>query len=228
MAQIFNLIRVATATTGTGTISLGAPVSGFKNFNGVLSGSRVSYGIRDGANSEYGIGTYAAAGPTLNRGPLVSTNGDAAINLSGDAEVFVTAGAEQFYTGSTRASAVQNFTNPVTGNVSALASNGYEHVFLMQANATIFFEANVNSFVPTTNEYLAVIIQDGTGGRVPTFQDAFGNPLTELNTFPTWASRPANGIDFVSIVQSTYGQSGPMTDRYIMGTHLFSGTAPNS
>lgn len=96
MAKLYSLARVATATTGTGTITLGAAVSGFLSFSGagVSDGDVVSYGIADGANSEVGTGTYTASGTTLTRTVTKSTNSNAAISLSGSAQVFVTARAE--------------------------------------------------------------------------------------------------------------------------------------
>ena len=96
MAKLYNLARVETATSGTGTITLGSAVSGFLTFAGagVSDGETVSYGIRDGAASEAGRGVYTAAGTTLTRVVSKSTNADAAIDLSGSAEVFITALAE--------------------------------------------------------------------------------------------------------------------------------------
>jgi len=98
MAKLVNLARVSTATTGTGTITLGSAVSGYLSFSGagVSDGDAVAYGIKDGANSEVGYGTYTATGTTLSRNVTKSTNSDAAISLSGSAEVFVTARAEDF------------------------------------------------------------------------------------------------------------------------------------
>lgn len=102
MAQgkLFNLAGMSTATTGTGTITLGAAVSGFKTFAaaGVADGDTVSYGIVDGGNSETGTGVYTAAGTTLTRSVTSSTNSDAAIVLSGSAQVFVTPRAEDLVT----------------------------------------------------------------------------------------------------------------------------------
>lgn len=98
MAKLFNLARMSTATTGTGTITLGSAVSGFLSFAGagVADGDTITYGIRDGSNSEIGRGVYTASGTTLTRTVLKSTNSDAAISLSGTAEVFVTPAAEDF------------------------------------------------------------------------------------------------------------------------------------
>lgn len=87
---------MTTATTGTGTITLGSAVSGYLSFAtaGVANGEVVSYGIKDGANSEVGTGTYTSAGTTLTRTVTKSTNSDAAISLSGSAEVYITARAQ--------------------------------------------------------------------------------------------------------------------------------------
>lgn len=89
---VYNLGRMTTTTTGTGTITLGAAVSGYLSFAGagVSDGDTVHYGISDGANSEMGTGTYTASGTTLTRTVEDSTNAGAAISLSGSAEVFIT------------------------------------------------------------------------------------------------------------------------------------------
>lgn len=96
MASLYNLARMTTATTGTGTITLGSAVGGFRTFAeaGATDGQTVSYGIRDGANSEVGRGVYTSSGTTLTRSVLISTNANSAINLSGAAEVFISALAE--------------------------------------------------------------------------------------------------------------------------------------
>lgn len=97
--KLYNLARMTTATAGTGTISLGAAVAGHLTFaqSGVSNGETVSYGIRDGSNSEVGTGVYTTAGLTLTRSVLKSTNGNALISLSGGAaEVFIDALATNF------------------------------------------------------------------------------------------------------------------------------------
>src|SRR5258708_475175 len=100
MAKLYNLARMTTATTGTGTITLGAAVSGYSTFaqSGANDGDVISYGIKDGTNSEVGTGTYTASGTTLTRTVTKSTNGNAAISLSGAAEVFITPRAEDLVT----------------------------------------------------------------------------------------------------------------------------------
>lgn len=96
-----NLVRVTTATTGPGTITLGAAVAGFLDFadGDVPDGATVRYAIEDGSQREIGYGVYTAAGPTLTRNVLKSTNPDypdEPIELSGSAVVIITAAAEDF------------------------------------------------------------------------------------------------------------------------------------
>jgi hypothetical protein len=100
MAKLYNLARMSTATTGTGTITLGSAISGYLTFAlaGVANGETVSYGIKDGSNSEVGTGVYTSSGTTLTRSVTKSTNSDTAISLSGSAEVFITARAEDIVT----------------------------------------------------------------------------------------------------------------------------------
>jgi hypothetical protein len=101
---LHNLARVTSATTGTGTLTLGSAVSGFLSFAdaGVANGETVTYAIRDGADSEIGRGVYTTAGTTLTRATIYeSTNGGAAINCTGSQEVFVTAAAENVWTAPT-------------------------------------------------------------------------------------------------------------------------------
>ena len=96
MAKLYNLAGMSTATTGTGTITLGSAMSGHLTFAqaGVSDGDTVTYAIKDGAASEIGRGVYTSTGTTLTRTVLKSTNSDSAINLSGSAEVFVTPAAD--------------------------------------------------------------------------------------------------------------------------------------
>lgn len=93
MATLADLARMATATAGTGTITLGSAASGYLTFAqaGITDGQTVSYAIADGSSREVGRGVYTSAGTTLTRNVLKSTNSNAAINLSGTAEVFITA-----------------------------------------------------------------------------------------------------------------------------------------
>lgn len=101
MAKLYNLARMTTATTGTGTATLGSAATSYLSFSsaGVQDGDVVTYAIVDGNNREIGRGTYTATGTTLSRDTILdSTNAGSAISLSGSAEVFITAAAEDVTT----------------------------------------------------------------------------------------------------------------------------------
>lgn len=94
---LYDLVAVSTATTGTGTITLGGALPGFRSFThaGVPDGATVSYAIENGSSRETGRGVYDATAGTLTRVLEASSTG-ALLNLSGTSTVFITAIAKDF------------------------------------------------------------------------------------------------------------------------------------
>lgn len=119
MANYYDRVKVQTATTGTGTITLGSAATGFRTFAtaGVPDGATVSYVIEEGAAWETGTGTYTASGTTLSRTVQYSSNSNNAINLAGSATVSITARASDIAN-----VAGQTFTGKVTGVASTTSA----------------------------------------------------------------------------------------------------------
>lgn len=123
MAKLFNRAKMTTATTGTGTITLGSAASGFQTFAaaGVSDGDVVQYVIEEGANFEIGTGTYSSTGTSLTRSVSESSNSDNAITLAGGAMVSITAVADDYNRlqngGSTKVEATSAGAS-ITGNLA--------------------------------------------------------------------------------------------------------------
>jgi hypothetical protein len=133
----YELARVYTSSIGTGSpLSLGAAVPGYLTFAqaGAQNDDLVPYSIRDGVDSEVGIGVYNSTGPMLTRNVSKSTNADAPINLSGSAEIFSGPRAADFGVGPNQAltlddnGRIPSIVRPVRGVTGAgnitLADNG--------------------------------------------------------------------------------------------------------
>lgn len=98
MALVFpNRVWMTTATTGTGTITLGAAQAGYLTFAeaGVADADTANYTIIDGNDFECGVGTYTSSGTTFSRDTVTvskisGTPGTSKLNLSGAATIFLT------------------------------------------------------------------------------------------------------------------------------------------
>jgi microcystin-dependent protein len=212
MSKLYNLARVNTTTTGTGTITLGTPVVGFLAFSsaGVVDGDTVSYGIFDGANSETGTGVYTSSGTTLTRSVTVSTNSNNPISLTGQAQVYITPRAEDF------ASLVN------IGEIKFIAYNRVPAFFLScdgsqvsrTTYAALYAVLVVSSAVTITNASPAVVTWTGNQLR-----DSDPILLTTTGTLPTGLS---TGTKYYVVSNAVDG-----TDKFRLATSP-GGTAINT
>jgi hypothetical protein len=107
LAKLFDRVGFTTATTGTGTITVGAAITDAVNGDfltpadaGVANGDVVSFVIVDGNNFEINSGTYTVSGTTLSRGTpstskIAGTTGTTLLTLSGSAKVFFVPSTKQ-------------------------------------------------------------------------------------------------------------------------------------
>ena len=150
MVKLVNRAKMTTATTGTGTITLGSAVDGFQTFTaaGVANGDTVRYCIEDGTSSfELGSGVFTASGTTLTRVVSESSNSNNAINLSGDAIVFITAIAADIQPTTFTTTVFTATANQTTFSVSYTV--GFVEVFLngSKLSAADFTATNGTSIV---------------------------------------------------------------------------------
>ena len=87
-------VKESSATTGTGTFTLGGAVSGFETFSAGIGGNNTTYYciFETGTNNfEVGFGTLNAGASTLARTNVISSsNSDGLVNFAGNTEVFCT------------------------------------------------------------------------------------------------------------------------------------------
>lgn len=139
MAKFFNRAKVNSATTGTGTLTLGAAVSSaFCTFAeaGAADGDAVAYVIEDGNDFEIGVGTYTASGTTLSRttvrlSKISGTSGTTKINCSGAQVVYLSPAKEDLISVSadnsfTATEQAQARKNVYAAPFDALAYNGMQ------------------------------------------------------------------------------------------------------
>lgn len=139
MAKLVNRARMSTATTGTGTVTLGSAISGYQTFaaSGVANGDIVSYCIEDGTAWEVGTGTYTSVGTTLSRTLIQSSTGSL-LTLTGSAQIFVTALASDIFANSGLTNLTGFTTTATAGGTTALTNtSSYYQVFTGTTTQTI-------------------------------------------------------------------------------------------
>jgi hypothetical protein len=212
-------VRETTTTTGTGTISLAGPVSGFQGFSTAIGNANTTYyTIVDAATGawEVGLGTYTASGSTLARTTVFSSsNSDALVPFgAGTKDVFVTQPAE-------RAVYVLGAGAGLAAGAAAFTANGVPYA---DSTSTLATSSNLtfNGTTLTANALTTtstVTINGGTangvaylnGSKVLTTGSAltfdgtnlgFGGNLNSTLTSEFYLQSPA-GSNFIGINQAS-------------------------
>lgn len=182
-------VKVLATTTGTGTFTLGAAVTGYQSFSVIGDGNSTYYTIaaQSTPDWEVGIGTYTASGTLLSRDTILeSSNGGAAVDFpAGIKDVFVTYPAERsVYLDSAGAYPVQNTFDTLNaanavltaGTISTTPVSGTDIVNKTYvdtiASSGVHFHTPVRVETPSSEGSLNATYNNGTSGVGATLTNA--------------------------------------------------------
>jgi hypothetical protein len=197
--KLVNRAKMATATTGSGTVTLGSASTGFQTFTsaGVDNLDIVRYVIEDGDAWEIGSGTYTTSGTTLSRTLLESSTGSL-LTLTGSALVFVSAVSEDV------GGLVLISKDVISTAVSAVD-------IVLPANYSRLFLSIENLKASSSGTYVFVQISDDDGS---TFLDTnYFYRVVQFNSNGTTgnvAGFPSNGIQIKSNTLETLPMSASL------------------
>lgn len=204
MAKLANIARMTTATSGTGTVTLGSAVSGYITFAnaGIANGDVVTYVIEEGANREIGRGTYTSSGTTLSRDTVLNSTagGTTKITLAGAASVFIDAAAQDIQSDVA-------ITGGTVNDITAL------RVTSTDAGASVGPTAYLyrNSASPAAADSLGELAFRG--------KDSAAND-TDYASIYAWISSPTNGAEDGVLALKTM-ISGTFADRWYVGRGIY-------
>jgi hypothetical protein len=93
-ATLVDLVKITALTTGTGAVTLGDAVPGYRGVEALLDGAVYGYSIQQEAEYEIGRCTYLQTSNQIVRTPEFTSNGGTPINLQANASIAFVATAE--------------------------------------------------------------------------------------------------------------------------------------
>ena len=218
MSILADLVQQSTSTTGTGTVTLGSAVTGFRTVaaSGIPDGSVVSYAILDGTNRETGTGVIGSSGTTLTRVLRASTTGSL-LNLTGSATVGIAANAGDLFSGENRTlTASYPYRLNQTWNNSGVTFEGFvvniTDTASNVASTLVDFKLGSTSVLALTRGAVALRAPSGTATQLAIYSTASNavngtagpNPIDVFNSSGSRvASIRADGLIASTNVGST-------------------------
>ena len=209
---VYDRVQETTATTGTGSITLGGAVSGYQTFAVVGNGNTTYYTILNGSAWEVGIGTYSTSGPTLARTTvLANSNGNTSpITLSGSSSVWVDypAGKAIYYDASGVATIGSTLGYADTGIIGSFASTvaGYNQVIVQNKSSASNASTNLNVSNDTATSsagYAELGINSSGFTGTGSFNIAGASYLASASTDLTIGTYGAYSVHFVTNSSTT-------------------------
>lgn len=192
---IADRVRETTASTGTGTLTLGGPYSGFQAFSVLGNGNTTYYAVVDPTtgNWEVGIGTYTLVGNTLSRDTVLdSSNSGLLVPFSaGIKDVICTQPAERaVYLDTATNASIPNIT---TGVLTATANSVFTSTGALTISKGTTGQQPASPvtgmlrYNTTTGEF------EGYSGATPSWKSVGGSAIsndtsTTSNLFPLFAA----------------------------------------
>jgi hypothetical protein len=227
---LYDRVQETTATTGTGTITLGGAVAGYQSFAVVGNGNTTFYCIVNGSAWEVGIGTYSTSGPTLARTTVLSnSNGNTSpITLVGASNVFVTypAGKSVNLDASGNVTALGTISSGTwQGSTVGVAYGGTGVTSSSGANSVMLRDANQNVAINRLNQGTTTVtaaggtttltvastfswVLNGTGGQTFRLPDATTLTATTAFEFNNNATGTLTIVDNASGAVGTVAPGG--------------------
>ena len=171
-STLVDLVKITSASTGTGAISLGPAVQGYRGVEALTNGEVYSYSIQDGSAWEFGRGTFLSDSSQFIRTPIDSSDGGAAINIKANSQISFVALSEDL-------DAVQLSNNALAAAVQTQldAQQVSEDRAIVEANAELIVSGEPAYTHPyTTTLPLGVTelgnegVGTGSGGTPGTYQ----------------------------------------------------------
>src|SRR6056300_1072556 len=164
---ISDRVKETTATSGTGTYTLGGAVTGFETFTANLSdGDTTYYACTDNTDFEVGLGTFTTSGTTLARTTiLASSNSGSAVNwAAGTRTIFCTLPAAKAVF--LDASNVTNISNLKLASGTTVTAILDEDGLSSDSATSLATQQSIKAYVDTQVTAQDLDFQGDTGGAL--------------------------------------------------------------